>query len=98
MVGTVPASPPPRDLEGPVSHPPIHVAAYGESGAGKSTFARSFPKPMLVLHFDPHGKDPPYPAQGPVLDLVLEGGVWTRAVMSTKHPDVPLIRLEYYHD
>ena len=39
---------------------PIHVLTYGDFGAGKSTFAATFPKPMLVFAFDAHGKDTPY--------------------------------------
>jgi len=33
---------------------------YGDTGTGKSTFAASFPKPLLVFCFDPAGKDIPY--------------------------------------
>jgi hypothetical protein len=45
-------------------NPPIHVMCYGESGTKKSTFAASFPKPLLVFFFDPLGKDSPYLRQG----------------------------------
>jgi hypothetical protein len=40
--------------------PPMHVMVYGDSGTGKSTFAQTFPKPMLVWFWDPFGKDLPY--------------------------------------
>lgn len=39
---------------------PLHLLLYGDTGSGKSTFAATFPKPMLVWCFDPHGKDMPY--------------------------------------
>lgn len=38
----------------------LHVLLYGDYGSGKSTFAATWPKPMLVLCFDPPGKDLPY--------------------------------------
>lgn len=38
----------------------IHAICYGDIGSGKSTFARTFPTPMLVHMFDPFGKDRPY--------------------------------------
>jgi len=39
---------------------PIHCLLYGDFGAGKTHMAATFPKPMLVLFFDGHGKDSPY--------------------------------------
>lgn len=42
------------------TRPPIHCMVYGDSGTGKSTFATTFPKPMLVWCFDPFGKDMPF--------------------------------------
>lgn len=41
-------------------HFAIHVLCYGESGTMKSTFASTFPKPLLCFFFDPLGKDSPY--------------------------------------
>jgi len=38
----------------------LHVVVMGDPGARKSTFAATFPKPMLVLNFDPMGKETPY--------------------------------------
>lgn len=40
--------------------PPLHVLIYGDPGAGKSTFAATFPTPMVVKSFDPFGKEEPY--------------------------------------
>jgi len=42
------------------ARPNIHALIYGDTGVGKSTMFRSFPKPMLVFMFDPFGKDFPY--------------------------------------
>lgn len=39
---------------------PLHILLMGETGAGKDTFAATFPKPMLVWHLDGHGQDGPY--------------------------------------
>ena len=44
--------------------PPIHVLVYADTGSGKSEFLSTFPKPMLIWHFDPYGKDLPYIRKG----------------------------------
>ena len=46
--------------QGEEAKPGLHALVYGDTGAGKSTFLASFPKPMLVLHFDGLGKEGPY--------------------------------------
>ena len=46
--------------EGKEVKPALHALVYGDTGAGKSTFLASFPKPMYVMHFDGLGKDGPY--------------------------------------
>ena len=50
---------------------PIHCLVYGQPGTGKSTFAATFPKPMLVFMFDSFGKEMPYldPAIGLALPV-----------------------------
>lgn len=73
-----------------MSRPPIHVMPYADSGAGKSTFAATFPKPMLVFMFDPRGKEWPYLRRG----IVKEDG----HVYSKKNPDQLLIQIERYLD
>lgn len=40
------------------TRPQVKCLVYGSFGTGKSTFAQTFPKPMLVFCFD--GKDLPY--------------------------------------
>lgn len=39
---------------------PMKTLLYGDFGTGKSQFASTFPKPMLVFLFDGMGKDIPY--------------------------------------
>jgi hypothetical protein len=46
----------------------LHCLVYGEPGSGKTTFAATWPKPLLILFFDPIGKDLPY------LELGLRAG------------------------
>jgi hypothetical protein len=77
------------------SRPPLHVIAYGDSGAKKSTFAASFPKPALVLMADPYGKEMPYCRRGVVRPSV-EGTI--TLVESRKDPDKLLIQIEHYLD
>lgn len=48
-----------RSRLGPSTRPYIHVLNYGESGSGKTTFLASFPKPLLILGFDPYDKMSP---------------------------------------
>jgi len=82
------------------SHPSIHVLTYGDSGAGKTTFAATFPTPMLVCAFDPVGKDTPYLRLGvpqPVTTDPLTG-LYTRSVTHPKAADFELVKLVYFHD
>jgi len=44
----------------PSERPPINTMVYGDFGTGKSQFASTFPKPMLVFMFDGKGKDIPF--------------------------------------
>jgi hypothetical protein len=78
------------------TRPPIHVLDYGDTGSGKSTFAATFPKPILVLFFDPFGgKDMPYTNGAESVGDVIESPYgYYRDIM---HKD-GLIRLEYYQD
>lgn len=79
---------------------PLHVLGYGDFGAGKSTFADTFPNPKLVACFDAYGKDMPY-YKNPLHvlgDLQVDGfGGPYREVFSKKTGAV-LKRIEYYHD
>lgn len=80
--------------------PKIHVLVMGETGSGKSTFAATWPKPMLVWFFDPMGKDLPYAKQLygekqlPQVGELAQGGYGL--MRDIKHEDGP-VRVEYYH-
>jgi hypothetical protein len=79
-------------------HPPIHCLVVGDYGSGKSTFANTFPKPMLVMFFDAFGKEFPYMRTGEVSELFSdEKSDWVRTVKSTKDGRL-LKRIEYYHE
>src|SRR5262249_8125678 len=67
------------------ARPLCHLVGYGAAGGGKSELASSFPKPMLVLHFDPYGKDTPYLARGKPSELFSdERADFVRTVTSNK--------------
>lgn len=74
---------------------PLHCLVYGDPGSGKSTFAATFPKPMLVFLFDALGKDGPYIRQGEASETMFsdQGTPYREVVTPTG-----LIRLEYYND
>lgn len=86
-------------------HEPIHALDYGDSGGGKSSFAATFPKPMLVFQFDPFGKDVPYwrkpdgtPRGTPSQLFSDEKCAFVRNVYSLRDPQRVVIRIEYYHE
>lgn len=79
--------------------PIIHVVDYGPWGSGKSTFAATFPKPMLVIAFDPVGKEAPYLKRGVASpDMLGEFDQVIRQVMSRRREDSLLIQIEAFHD
>lgn len=78
----------------------IHCLVYGQSGAGKSTFAATFPTPQLVFLFDPLSKRSPYLVGGqstglqpdpatqiPWEEVYDEGGVLLRRIEYFLDPD-----------
>lgn len=88
-------------------YPEIHALIYGDSGVGKSTMAKTFPKPMLVHCWDGHGKEMPY-RKGPDGKILADSGLqeWDISVgqglvglpfRDVMHPD-GLVRIEYYND
>lgn len=82
-----------------IEYPPIHVLDMGETGTGKSTFAATFPKPLLVWFFDPFGKDRPYKKGATQVGEIQEATIADRIQLhycDIAHDDGP-IRLEYYH-
>jgi hypothetical protein len=90
-----------------MEYPPMHVMLYADTGVGKSSFARTFPKPMLVFHFDPHGKDWPY-RKDEKGNALPDGGLQSypinvgQGAVEIPYRDVQdpqgAVRLEYYHD
>lgn len=78
-------------------HPVQHWLIFGDSGAGKSTGAATFPKPAVVFMFDPISKDTPYLRRGDVKEDVLADGTRVKTVVSKKDGSL-LFRLEYYLD
>ena len=75
--------------------PAIHLLLMGETGSGKSTFAKTFPKPELVWFWDPLGKDMPYLKGAKSVGKMIE--FQYGKYRDVEHAD-GLIRLEYYHD
>lgn len=81
-------------------NPVSHFLVYGEPGSGKSTFAATFPTPILVCCFDAYGKDSPYLRRGPVVDRV-EVALGNDSVAAARVCDRRgelLIEVEYFHD
>lgn len=79
--------------------PSVHVLVFGESGSGKSTFAATFPKPMLVFAFDPYGKDTPYLRAGvpePLIEAA-PGAMTPHRIVRSKKGELK-IQLEYFLD
>lgn len=78
----------------------LHVLLMGRPGSGKSTFAATFPKPMLVFGFDPGGKEDPYlerGAAGPVQAAKIAGvEYYFRDVASKKDKSKLVVRYEYW--
>lgn len=81
-----------------MAYPPITVLAYGDPGSGKSHFAATFPKPLLVLCTDPRAKAMPYIRRGKLGPTAsYEDGTPYQSVLA-KNSEKEIIRVEYYHD
>ncbi len=79
--------------------PPIHALIYGETGSGKSSFAATFPKPLLVFCFDPMGKHMPYTKDGKAGEILSYqiGDQITIPYQDVEYAD-GTIRIEFFHD
>lgn len=86
-----------------LSRSPVHCICYGDPGARKSTFASTFPKPMLVKQFDANGKEFPYRRWGRLhpsgrateTEGVTEQGVRYLDIVA---PNDEWIRVEFFND
>lgn len=85
-------------------HPNTHTLLYGESGSGKSTFLSTFPKPLLVMGFDPYDKMAPYTRCGKVQPLSSQADIDFYAQLGIEAKDVVddkgdlVVRIEHYVD
>ena len=78
--------------------PPLHVLVYGDPGSRKSTFAATFPKPMIVFFFDQVGMDLPYLRCGTPTDLAVYPGKSFLYRDVLDDDGTVLIRLQYFAD
>lgn len=79
--------------------PFVHVVIYGHPGHGKSTFLATFPRPMIVLQTDPHGKEAPYMRGG--VNLTERDGDYGQLIYSlgtAKSPLREMTRIEIFGD
>lgn len=74
----------------------LHVLLMGRPGAGKSTLAAGFEKPMLVALCDPPGKEQPYLDRGIPGEIKADQFGYYREVFSKKEPERLIIRIEYW--
>jgi len=79
--------------------PSGHWLLFGDPGAGKSTGAATFPKPMLVFMWDPRGKEQPYLKRGGASTAGVDDfGIGYQSVLSRSDPTREIIRIEHYND
>lgn len=79
---------------------PLHCLTYGDVGSRKTTFACTWPKPMLVFFFDAYGKDGPYlkwarTNNAEVRELVDQ---WGTPIKILDAGAAGYIQIEYYSD
>lgn len=81
-----------------MAYPHSSWLVYSDPGAGKSHFAATFPKPMLVFNTDPRGKAMPYFRRGVAGEMSVDAfGTECQTIVSAKSGD-KIIQLEYYQD
>lgn len=80
-------------------YPSTSWLVYGDPGSGKSHFAATFPKPLLVLCTDPAAKAMPYlRVRGTLTEReVNEDNTPFQSVLSAKD-NREIVRVEYYQD
>ena len=85
-------------------YPLIHTLVYGESGSGKSTYFSTYPRPMLIMGFDPYDKMMPYLRLGREAELEASAkkfydalGIQARDIVDRETGDL-IARIEHYAD
>ena len=79
-------------------YPSLHTLIYGVPHAWKSTFAATYPKPMVVFMFDPIGKEFPYFKEGKAIKRVGQDQFGTQVTEVYDEKDKMMIRVESYTD
>lgn len=79
-------------------HPSTSFLVYGDPGSGKSHFAATFPKPMLVLCTDPRGKAMPYLRWGKLEEEGFDDAGTPFQRIHSRTSGKMGIQLEYYAD
>ena len=80
--------------------PFIRVAVYGGWGSGKTSFAATFPKPLISLQTDVPGKERAFLKRGLVDPNIYEGTLGQRVtiVKSKLDPEATLCQIELFQD
>jgi len=82
-----------------MAYPSSTWLIYGDPGSGKSHFAATFPKPMLVFCMDPRAKAMPYLKRGKLGEMQrYADGTPYQSVLHPKDAEKELVRVEYYQD
>lgn len=86
-------------LIGPDGHLYVSMLLYADSGQGKSSFAATAPKPMLVFCFDQKNKERPYAKRGKVIEEGIdeEFGIDFLKI-GTRKTGRHIITVEFYRD
>ena len=82
-----------------------HTLIYGDTGAGKSSGAATWPTPMLVCFFDPWAKERPYivdprtrQPRGQQAAVMTNDGIPVQVVHVPGDPGALLYRIEHFND
>ena len=82
----------------PDVNPLVRCLLYNDPSVGKSTFAATFPKPMVVQKFDRPGKETPYMRRGRIARDEFDSDLGIRVTdINNKKGDL-IIRIEHYDE
>lgn len=76
----------------------VHALIMGRSGIGKTTAVATWEKPILLLEWDPVGKEGPLLRRGKPTDFLKGEFCYYREVYSTKDPTRLIARIEYWSE